>query len=84
MNEAEVKAILGSEAGSIPEGTLYAPGSLQVDSINTRSSKDWVGEDIDVSIGFDADGRVTSIDQRFVMERPETFLDKLRRWLGIQ
>jgi hypothetical protein len=87
MTEEEVEAILGSKAGSIPDGTLHAPNSLTVDSIDTRSSKHWVGKDVDVSVGFDADGRVTSVTQLFILDRsdrPETILDKLRRWLGMQ
>jgi outer membrane protein assembly factor BamE (lipoprotein component of BamABCDE complex) len=99
MTEEEVEAILGAPAGvygsgdktgnyfvritRIPrEGFTFRSG---LDLIRTRGGKEWVGEAISVYIIFDETGGVKeALGGFFLHNVPESFLAKLRRWVGIQ
>ena len=95
MTEDEVEAILGARAGAHVEGALT--GSYRVDGknkegwdlIKERGGKEWLGDDVCIYIRFDEEGRVaeshrtTYYSMVFTNNLDESFLRKLRRWLGM-
>ena len=83
MTEEDVVELLGVKPG------IYASNFEEVfwpDGLNNREGvrhEDWVGEEIAVWIHFDKDGHVLDKFKGYVIPGNASFLDKLRRWLGM-
>ncbi len=84
MTEKEVEGILGVPAGVYASGAkgYYVPvpwpGTIWLD--RSAGGKEWVGENCSACITFDGNGRVDEIYMAMTIN--ESFLPKLRRWLG--
>jgi len=63
------------------DGTVYFEGK---GLISEWGGKEWVGEEICIYVRFDENGRVTETLKGLVFPQwDESFLAKLRRWLGM-
>jgi hypothetical protein len=95
MTEDEVEAILGVPAGDYSSGQFgghFFENEKNPDSdvvtglelVKKRGGKIWAGNETSVWIHFDDSGRVTEKWCHFhAIPTSESFLDKLRRWLGM-
>jgi hypothetical protein len=92
MTEEEVEALLGTRAGVYsPQKTgsyftIKHPWSMPSGLwlIQKYGGKEWVGKEIGIYVLFDRTGRVTESLRGTVREDgDESFLTKLRRWLGM-
>jgi hypothetical protein len=93
MSEANVECILGVPAGdysSTEHGATFVLGEggyrrqvVQGRDLLQGGAKVWVGDRGAVWLTFDASKRVSGIRIGLV-ESEESFLDKLRRWLGME
>jgi len=98
MTEEDIKAFLGVEAGDysskkyggkfyeIPGGKFpgTTPGIKGYDLVKEWGGKFWVSDEAAVWVRFDEAGRVTESLRGSVPEDgDESFLTKLRRWLGM-
>jgi hypothetical protein len=89
MSEKQVEGVFGVPAGVYASGAsgLYVPATYfnhmgWVD--RSAWGKEWVGEEISCSITFN-EGKVDEVYWAFTISiENESFLAKLRRWLGIQ
>src|SRR5260370_221872 len=89
MTENEVEAILGGRCSSnAPLGCLYFSqggwGNLvKEEFVRNRHGKEWKGKISCLFICFNETGRVEETYLGFVIQ-DESFLAKVRRWLGMQ
>jgi outer membrane protein assembly factor BamE (lipoprotein component of BamABCDE complex) len=94
MTEEAVEAVFGVPAGVYGQNArtgAYAVNPdvsramIGPDLIKRQGGKEWVGEDYALYIRFDDAGCVQEMHVGFVQpgSRHESFLDKLRRWLGM-
>jgi hypothetical protein len=94
MTEEEVEAIFAVPAGVHGKGVLTGTYGLVpwvswnatgLELIKKQGGKEWVGEDCGVYVRFDEVGRVNDLIRgNYVINGGnESFLDKLRRWLGM-
>jgi len=85
MTEEEVEAVLGAKAGVVTGRTgIYARmwGASGIEMIKNHGGKEWVGENVSVYVRFDEAGRAKDVLLGDVPGE-ESFLGKLRRWLGM-
>ena len=83
MTEEEVNAILGVESGD------YSTGAYKEDTaykllIRQGSGKAWIADDAAIRVSFNEAGKVAAICFTSGPGEPNTFLNKVRRWLGMQ
>jgi outer membrane protein assembly factor BamE (lipoprotein component of BamABCDE complex) len=92
MTQADIKAILGVPPGvysSTPTGyyffSNYNRGSppTGLELIKTFGGKEWVGDGVSAYVLFDENGRAVEIHGGLVLDGDESFLDKIRHWLGM-
>jgi hypothetical protein len=93
MTEQQVNSVLGTKAELFPsERTRYGNRgtstgvSLFRDPLARDAGqlgKEWLGEKISVFVWFDEAGRVVQFTDGIILEDDESFLTKLRRWLGM-
>jgi hypothetical protein len=95
MTEAEVQALLGVPAGdysSKQTGGVFILGDRPwadsffagPDIVERDGGKFWVGDETSVWVRFDDVGQVVVVwPGRFIANGNESFLTKLRRWLGM-
>ena len=96
MTEEAVEAVFGVPAGVYGRdartgayaamGPVVSRAMIGLELIKRQGGKEWVGEDCALYIRFDDAGCVQEMHWGFVQPggRHESFLDKLRRWLGIE
>jgi outer membrane protein assembly factor BamE (lipoprotein component of BamABCDE complex) len=94
MTEREVETILGGPAGvyapvrNTGEYCVsgFTPSSVAMVSgknlIQRQGGKEWVGETTAFLVQFDQNGKVSTFMAGLAIPN-ESFLDKLRRWLGL-
>jgi len=78
MTEQEVETILGAPAGDYSNGRTRMWGGV---SISKGVNKKWIADDCAIEVAFAPNGRVGGLC--ITDARPETWIDKLRRWLGL-
>jgi hypothetical protein len=79
MTEPQAEAILGAPAGDYSDGRNQPAGG--VSSFPGGLNKKWIAEDCAVELAFAPNGRVGGISMTDA--RPESWLARLRRWLGL-
>ena len=96
MTEEAVEAVFGVPAGAYGKdggtgayaimGPNVSRAMIGLDLIKRQGGKEWVGEDCALYIRFDDAGCVQEMHVGFGQPGGghESFLDKLRRWLGIE
>jgi hypothetical protein len=84
MTENEVDAILGTKAEVFPWKRTTYPLDLKAGEDDEFISKcrEWLGEKTSVLVYFES-GRVQWYLEGDILDDQESFLDKLRRWLGM-
>lgn len=78
LTEQEVETILGAPAGDYSNGRTRMWGGV---SIPRGVNKSWIADDCAIEVAFAPNGRVGGIS--ITDARPETWIDKLRRLLGL-
>jgi hypothetical protein len=89
MTEQEVEAILTVPPGShleLAEGEVLVYDHEAEASKGVRDSRkrrSWVGNAGHLGVSFDEAGRVVGVSFTPLRHENPTFLDRLRRWLGL-
>jgi hypothetical protein len=94
MTEKQVEAMLGARPGDYSSGQTVVffaeakdPGIINLfepaDLVKERGGKCWVADDAALWLRFDDGGHVTEVDFGMTWPGNESFLAKLRRWLGM-
>ena len=81
MTEKEVEIILGAPAGNYSSLDSLEAADL-LGCYDRPGDKKWVSDKICVAVRFDAAGKVTTFD--YYRYHNNSFLAKLRRWLGMK
>ncbi len=85
MSEAEVEQVLGVPAGDYSSRKRsYAGEDVTFVALYTDlDQKEWVGDEVRVSVGFGPDGKAWTIYRSWPFCDDEDFLDRLRRLLHL-
>ena len=96
MTEREIENILGAPAGdyaSAQASAMYQNLTYHVDEdgkgwngyelVKKWGGKVWVAEEGFLWVRFDDAGKVAETARHILVQQPESFLAKLRRWLGM-
>ena len=84
MTLQEVEKLLGAPAGNY-SSLRDAEAADLPQCYNKPGDKTWVDDKMWLGVRFDEAGKVTTWDYyRHGRNQNKTFLDKLRRWLGIE
>ena len=83
MTEQEVETILGAPAGNYSSLRDREAARLRL-CYDKPGDKIWVDDQMWLGVRFDETGKVTTYDYyRHRRNQDKTFLDHLRRWLGM-
>jgi hypothetical protein len=77
LTEQQVETILGAPAGDYSNGRTRTWGGVNYPG---GVNKKWIADDCAIEVAFAPNGRVGGVS--ITDARPESWIDKLRRWFG--
>lgn len=85
MTEKEVERILGVPAGNYSgkRGYFASRPPDELERLLRQGHKEWVGEGLSIVVRFNEQGVVLNASRGANFGSSPSFLDRLRRWLGI-
>lgn len=84
----EVETVLGAKGLNPSQRSFYFSEGFSGTGAELakkwKGSKEWMGEEASIFVCFDDNGRLAHWHPGVIPETNQSFLTKLRRWLGIQ
>jgi len=86
MTQADVEKVLGVPPGDYSHGGCVLDPFLDPPEDNDGRNwigRLWIGEEVAVFVFFDVSGNVANARKHLVQRNEQSFLAKIRRWLGV-